>query len=321
MNALLVGLGEWGSIWLRELMCRTDIVLAGAADKNKKSWDKIPERSDCKYFYDAARAMDELKPDFVLNATPPDTHKTINDLAFDRNIPVLCEKPIATKWDDALHIVSRAADGQKLMIAENYRYTTRCRSIKEILTQNKIGDLTKIKIDFNRRHLMENYHKEMLNPILFDVGIHHLDMLRYFTGDEFKSVYADFFSPVGSWYKGFSNAVMCITMENDIKVLYNGSLDDHSCGTDWFADWVFTGENGILRFQNDFLYIESCGKTQHIALPQDNNSSFNAILDEFTAYILRGTLPQTHISDNIKTHNIANAAVNSFEKGRIIYAD
>jgi predicted dehydrogenase len=168
---------------------------------------------------------------------------------------------------------------------------------------------------------MENYHKEMLNPILLDVGIHHLDMLRYFSGCEFKSVCADFFTPAGSWYKGFSNAVMCIIMENNIKVLYNGCLDAHSCGTDWYADWVFTGEKGILRYQKNFLYIDSGGQTQQIALPQDNNSSFNAILDEFTEYILRGTLPQTHISDNIKTHSIVNAAVNSFEKGRIIYAD
>ena len=320
MRALLAGLGEWGIFWYRELTRRTDIVLAGAADKNVKSWDKIHEKGNCKFFTDAAAAMDELKPDFVLNATPPDAHKSINNLAFDRGIPVLSEKPIAANWDDVLHIVSRANSGHKLMIAENYRYTPRCRVIKEILALNKIGKLTGIKIDFNRRHKMENYHKEMLNPILLDVGIHHLDMLRYFIGCEFKSVYADLFTPAGSWYKGFSNAVMCITMENNIKVFYNGRLDAFSCETDWYANWTFTGENGILRYQNDNLYIDSNGQTEQVVLPEDNKS-FSAILDEFTAYIQRGTLPQTHITDNIKTHNIAQAAVNSFKKGSVIYAD
>jgi len=236
MRALLAGLGEWGVFWYRELSRRADIVLAGAADKNVGAWEKIQEKGNCKFFTDAAAAMDEIKPDFVLNTTPPDAHRVINDLAFDRGIPVLSEKPIAANWDDVLHIVSRANTGQKLMIAENYRYTSHCRIIKEFLTLNKIGNLTNIKIDFNRRHIMENYHKEMLNPILLDVGIHHLDMLRYFTGCEFKSVYADFFTPAGSWYKGFSNAVMCITMENDIKVLYNGRLDAFSSETDWYAN-------------------------------------------------------------------------------------
>ncbi|MCL2244328.1 MAG: Gfo/Idh/MocA family oxidoreductase [Treponema sp.] len=321
MRALLTGLGEWGVLWYRELSRRTDIVLAGASDKNEKTWDKIQDKGNCKFFTDAASAMDELKPDFVLNAAPPDAHRIINDLAFDRGISVLSEKPIAVNWDDVLHIVSRANAGQKLMIAENYRYSSRCRTIKEILSQNKPGNLTSIKIDFNRRHFMENYHKEMLNPILLDVGIHHLDMLRYFTGCEFKNIYTDFYTPAESWYKGFSNAVMCITMENDIKVLYNGRLDAHSNETDWYANWTFTGVNGILRYQNDSLYFDTGGQTEQITLPEDKNTSFNVILDEFTAYILRGTLPQTHISDNIKTQSIAQAAVNSFEKGKVIYVD
>jgi hypothetical protein len=74
-------------------MNRKDIVLAGAADSDEKSRKKIPDDNNCKFFTDAAHAMDELKPDFVLNATPPDSHKIINDFAFDRSIPVLCEKP------------------------------------------------------------------------------------------------------------------------------------------------------------------------------------------------------------------------------------
>jgi len=320
MRALLVGLGEWGALWYKGLMCRTDIHLAGAADLNIETWQKFQKNTDCQFFTDAGKAMDELKPDFIINASPPDSHKVINDLAFYRNIPVLCEKPIAGNWDDVLHIMSRTQDGQKLMIAENYRYTSQCRFIREIISQEKIGKICSIRIDFYRRHFMENYHKEMLHPMLLDVGIHHLDMLRFFTGSEAKSIFADFYTPEGSWYKGYSNAVLYITMENGIKIVYNGSLDAPSNQTNWYGNWIFTGENGFLRYQNNCLYLDFDEQSTPITLPENNDDmAANAILDAFLAYIQQGTLPETHISDYIKTHNIAQAALCSFEKGGTCY--
>jgi len=334
MRVLLVGLGEWGALWYKELTSRTDIHLAGVADLNIETCQKIKKKADCQFYSDAEKAMNELKPDFIINSSPPDAHKAINDLAFDFNIPVLSEKPIAGNWEDILHIVSRAQNGQKLMIAENYRYAPTCRLIKKILLQKKIGNLSGIRIDFHRRHFMENYHKEMLHPMLHDVGIHHLDMLRYFTGSEAESVYTDFFTPAESWYKGYSNLLLHITMKNGVKVVYNGSLDGPLNETNWHGHWIFTGDKGVLRYQNSNLYFDfedpqttqkgeiSAVKTEIVAIPENNDkNAFNIILDAFIAYVQHGTLPETHISDNIKTHNIAHMALCSFETGGKYNAD
>jgi len=315
MRVVLVGLGEWGTSWYKTLINRTDIRLVGIADLNIEMSHKIQKNPECQFYTDAGKAMNELKPDFIINASPPDAHKIINDSAFDLNIPVLSEKPIAINKDDVFHIVSRAKDGQKLMIAENYRYSSNCRFIKEILLQKKIGNLSGIRIDFHRRHFMENYHKDMQHPLLHDVGIHHLDMLRYFTGSEAKSVYADFYTPTGSWYKGYSNAVLFLTMENGVKVVYNGSLYAPLNETKWHGNWIFTGDKGILRYQNDNLYLDSDNQSEQITLPKNNDSTLNAILDQFITYVQHGILPETHISDNIKTYNIALMALCSFETG------
>ena len=301
MRALLVGLGAWGGLWYEKLILRDDIELAGAVDSNTQRWKG--DNAACRFYTDAGEAMDELKPDFVLNATPPKVHRQINDLAFDRGIPVLCDKPIAEDHGDALHIVSRAANGQKLMIAENYRYAPQSRHIKSCLMQEPPGTIREIQILFRRRHHIENYHMSMEHPLLMDVGIHHLDMLRYFTGSEAKSVYAEFRTPPGSWYSGYSNAELRITMENGVKVTYSGSLDAGANETGWYGRWGFTGENGVLTFEPD---------------DGEANAGGDAVLGSFLDYIRNGTLPETHISDNFKTYGMARAALCSFQKRKEI---
>jgi predicted dehydrogenase len=287
MRVLLAGLGSWGALWQKWIERRDDLMLAG-----------VIEIGD-----DAGEAMDRVKPDFVLNATPPTAHKSILDMAFDRNIPVLSEKPIAESHEDVLHIAARAQNGQKLMIAENYRYMPEARRMNEQLRNADIGEITEIQIDFGRRHTVgpDNYHMRMEHPMLLDVGIHHLDLLRRLTGNEAKRVSACFHVPAGSKYRGYCDAAIRIEMENGAKVVYNASLDTARVATGWLCHWVFTGEKGKLRFA-----------------PPDGaaDSGIDPVLDAFIAYVRHGIVPETHISDNLKTYNIAHAALTSFETGK-----
>ena len=326
MKALLIGLGEMGRAWYRALAARSDMVLVGVADANPATWEKIvaddaaasarpdekiPANPPCAFFTDAAAAMDELRPDFIVNVTPPHVHLRINGLAFERNIPVLCEKPIAESAADVRAILEYA-HGQKLMIAENYRYMAQIRHIKSLLDENHVGEIQSVNIFFSRRHSMTNYHRDMEHPLLLDVTIHHLDMLRYLAGDEAESVFADFFTPAGSWYKGYSNASLSIKMANGARVLYGGSLDAHENSTDWYGDWTIRGTKATLKYANDRL--TSCDGQQSVPLPLPENTDdgMGAILDNWLAFLQGGALPATHISDNMKTDAIARAALRSF---------
>ena len=300
MKALLVGLGIWGTLWYERLTEHKDVRLTGAVDADKQKWK---DDTGVRFFDDAEKAMDILKPDFILNATPPVAHKKINDLAFDRNIPVLSEKPIAEEHEDVLHIVNRAADGQRLMIAENYRYVPQIRKIKNCLEDSKAGVIKEVNILFQQTHHIDNYHMTMKHPMLMDVGIHHLDMLRYFTGSDAKTVNAQFRIPAGSWYNGYSNAELRILMQNGVNATYSGSLDADVIDSSWYGTWTFICENDTLRFE-----------------PEDGNvnTGLDAVLDSFLDYLHNGTMPETHISDNYKTYQIAHAAICSFSTGKDI---
>lgn len=310
-----IGLGEFGFGWFEALAEHDDISLVGIVDFDASKLQKARDYRDCALYSDAATAMDEQKPDFIVNATPPAAHKLINKLACDRNIPILCEKPIAENYDDALDLLDRAKSGQKIMIAENYRYTDENRFVKSVIGGHNF-DI--IKINFRKCHFMTNYHKDLLHPLLLDVTVHHLDLLRYFTGSEVNDVYADFYTPEWSWYKGYSNAAICLTMENGIKVFYNGSLDAYDDETSWNGSWEFSGENGVLRYNGYALSLSQSGRVSDIPVPQSATSDKNAMLDDFITYLKTGSLPQTHIFDNIKTFEIVHSALQSFESKKVV---
>src|SRR5512141_460623 len=52
-------------------------------------------------YLDAARMMDEVKPDLVDIITTPESHLQFVTLAAERGIPAICQKPLAPTWDEA----------------------------------------------------------------------------------------------------------------------------------------------------------------------------------------------------------------------------
>ena len=309
MKVLHIGMGEWGIWWFHALKERSDIEIVGIVDLDERK--KV---EGFEFYTDAEKAMDELQPDFILNATPPANHLAINKLACARNIPVLCEKPITENFEEATETLALAQAGHKIVIAENYRYFAGPLRVKETLERGLIGKVSSINIRFSKKHQMHNYHAKLEHPLLMDVTMHHFDLLRYFTGAEVDKVFADFFTPEWSWYKGYSNVSTTMAMDNRIRVNYLGSLDSHM-ETSWNGTWEFIGEHGSVIFDNDAVYVHKDKTTKKLnALTGVTVFDKDLILDEFIAYIQGGSMPQTHIFDNIKTFKIAHAAIQSFEK-------
>ena len=316
MRVLHIGMGEWGISWFHVLQERKDITIVGVVDL-----DESKRVMHNKFYTDVALAMDELKPDFIVNATPPSAHQQINRLACERNISILCEKPISESYSDALELLDYARKGHKIVIAENYRYIDINRRVKDVIASGVLGEITSINIKFGKRHRMTNYHSNLKHPLLLDVTMHHMDLLRYFSDLEVKGVYADFFTPEWSWYKGYSNVVTTMTLTNGIHVQYCGSLDAH-LETSWNGSWEFVGANGSLLFEQDRVYLHKNGESQILhAIDEHAPSDKDLLLDEFLDYLRWGKIPQTHIFDNIKTFQIIREAITSFKIRKEVQID
>ncbi|MBL9213489.1 MAG: Gfo/Idh/MocA family oxidoreductase [Opitutaceae bacterium] len=147
---------------------------------------------------DLARMLDVERPDFIDIITPPETHLEVVRLAAERGIAIICQKPLAPTWDEAVAVVSAARDaGVRFMVHENWRWQPWYREMKRQLAAGAIGELFSIAVRMRvgdgwpadaylaRQPFFRTYSR----LLMYETGVHFLDTFR-FLGGEITSVYA-----------------------------------------------------------------------------------------------------------------------------------
>ncbi|MEF3305978.1 Gfo/Idh/MocA family protein [Paenibacillus sp. GYB003] len=310
MKAILVGLGAAGFGWYKRLRDRG--LLAAVAEPNiamkaKMGNDPFP------FYTSLAEALEQESADFVVNVTPPGAHSAVNHAAFDRKLPVLCEKPISFDYGESVDIVARAAkENIPFMIAENYRRFPHMRKMKQLLEQGAIGDVSFIDIRFYRYHRVErNYTVQMLD----DIGVHHFDLLRYLTGREGEAVQARLFNPPGGWREegAVLSAQAIVEMEGGIAAGYSASIAARGPETPWSGDWRIEGTEGAIELIGQSIRLTAGGRTE----PVDDFAGVDAsdALSEFVASLREKREAETSGRDYLKTQALVHFAKLSAESG------
>lgn len=314
IKLIQVGLGSFGWNWfVKTIIPSKEIELIGVVDKNEvklaeaASVASLPKHA---LFTSLSDALQVLKPEFILNVTPPHAHLDINEMAFAHRIPVLSEKPISDSYEEAVQIYQTALERQiPFMIAENFRFQPAFRHLKELLNEKVIGHVSRLDVSFFKQHKMFNYHQSLKHPLLLDVTIHHLDVMRYLLGCEAASVYADSWLPPWSWYQELSNANLSITWESGVHTSYRGSLDASNGWTDWNGTWRIEGDQGVLRYDHGRILLND----NEVIIPLETEpfNSQTAVLNEFISALKEGRHGETDIRDNWHTFELTYAAIRS----------
>lgn len=314
MKLVMAGIGNFGISWYTQLKTHYPRLRVAVADPDARKANLLAAGDP--FYPSLEEALDREQPDFLLNLTPPAVHTRTNHLAFDRRLPVLCEKPIAEDYREAVEVVERAArEGIPFMIAENYRRRATMRKARLLIEQGAIGSLTGIDCQF-RRDFWENkaYLLAMPNPLLVDVAIHHLDAVRYLSGSEGQRIFAYNYNPPGSPFPGNAAVVLLIELSSGARVTYNGSLAAKGAETDWMGRWRIEGSAGVLHIERQ-LYLEQGGK---LTLVRDRRGiDRSTCLDEFLSALREGRRPESSGEDYLKTQSLVHFAEISHASGRM----
>ena len=159
--------------------------IAGRAEKFAEKW-RIS-----KAYLDVIEMFDKEKPDFVDIVTRPQSHLPLLDLAAERGIHVICQKPMAPTWDECLTMVETSARRKiRLIIHENWRWQPWYREINRLLELGKIG--TPFYAGFFMRkgdgrgptpYPAQPYFREMERLLIYEMGVHFLDVFRFLFGE------------------------------------------------------------------------------------------------------------------------------------------
>jgi predicted dehydrogenase len=229
-----------------------------------------------KWYSDANELINDPEVNAIYIATPPSSHKELTLLAIAAGKPVYVEKPMCLNVAEAKQMADAAKEKNiKLTVAHYRRAQPKFKKIKELLSQNIIGDIRFVQLNFYRKPLAP---EELLVPktawrveksiagggLFHDIAPHQLDLLLYYFGE-------------AEQVKGIAKNQAGIYSVADIvsgQILFkNGTLFN---GTWCFASAIekdeveIVGSKGSISFSafgSNEIFVDQNGKKEMYGFP------------------------------------------------------
>jgi predicted dehydrogenase len=200
-------------------------------------------------------ALNNDKIDAVIIATPTVFHKEIAVAFAKQGKHILCEKPMAMNVAECEEMIAETEKNKvKLQIGFMRRFDKSFIAAKQRIEAGEIGDVVVVKSLTHGPSIPKpwQYDIKKSNGPLAEVNSHDIDTLRWFTGGEFREVYAiagNYRCPEAK--EGFpdfyDNVSMVSSFTNGMQGFIGGAV---SVGYGYDARVEIVGTNGVLFIGN-----------------------------------------------------------------------
>ena len=201
---------------------------------------KAEQYSIPKYYSDYKKILDDEEIDAVSIVTPTFTHKNIITEALKAGKHVLCEKPPALNYEEALECEKTAKEtGKILMYGFVVRFTPEAAFLKKYISSGKAGEIYYAEASrLNRCNRVGGWfiNKEKSGGGgLMDAAIHEVDLALYLMG-----------YPKAKSVKGFATDI-------------NKNLPDkmEGIGAAWKSSDVNTYDRTVESFASGYVHFEN----------------------------------------------------------------
>ena len=165
-----------------------DVNLVAVCDKDSAKSARAASRFGIpRHYTNAEEMLQSEKLDFVDIVTTVSTHRSLVELAARHGVGAVCQKPFATNLEDADAMIAACEKaGVSLMIHENFRWQRPMLEIRKVLNQQAIGEPFFGRISFRHDfdvYAVQPYLAETAQFAILDVGIHLVDLARFFFGE------------------------------------------------------------------------------------------------------------------------------------------
>lgn len=300
----IAGFGKIGQLRFNILSSYKNIEIVGIYDV------KRPNTEFSGKFFDSFDALIEADIDAVFICAYNTVLANYTYEALSKGLHVFCEKPPAMKVKELMPVFeTHKQSGKVLKYGFNHRYHYSIMEAKKIIDSGEMGKLLWMRgvygkagsIDYHEN--WRNFKKYSGGGILIDQGIHMLDLIRFFSNDEFNKV--------NSY---ITTAFWNIEVEDNAFVLMQSKkgviASVHSSATHWKHKFLlemcfeegYINLDGILSgtrsYAPETLVIGkrefeditfAMGKPKETIMTFENDNSWKFEIEEFIQAILRGT--------------------------------
>src|SRR5919198_1799125 len=185
-----VGLGRAARMFhlpaLKQVAGATVVGGADASEEQRSSW---ASETGSPAFATFDELLERTSPEVVVVATPPDSHADLCLRAIEGGAHVYCEKPFVESVAEADRVIAAAdAAGRRVAVNHEFREKPIFKSVREEIASERYGRLVFCQI----WQLMElapwdeptAWRAAMANRTLFEGGVHLVDLLLTFFGEQ-----------------------------------------------------------------------------------------------------------------------------------------
>lgn len=202
---LRVGVAGCGAIarqaHLPLLQRRRDVKIAAVADSDELALAEAAHRSGGAQVYRSVEEMlGRAELDAVVVALPPAQHSSAARAAFEAGLHVYLEKPMAPGLDDAAAIMQAwQRSGRVGVMGFNCRANPLHVRLRELISAGRAGTIVYLQTFLSSAaRTLPDWKQQRASGggVLLDLGVHHIDLIRYLTGREITGVRASVSSRV-----------------------------------------------------------------------------------------------------------------------------
>ena len=310
--------------------------------------DIIPERAEAavaKYgcgtaITDYKIALNDPEIKAVSVCTPNYAHAFISIDALKAGKEVLCEKPAARTYAEALTMQEAQKEAKThLSIGVVNRFNTGVNHIKKLIDDGELGEVYHVYVSFRAHRSIPGLGGPFTTKAiagggaLIDWGVHFLDIVMYCCSDpEPVTASAECFSKLGvnmeeytytdMWagppdYNGtydVEESIAGLVRTTGPVITINGAWAQNINEDEMFIDFIGTKAGIRLKYGADFkLYSTKNGMLTTTNVSYNNENMFKKEIDAFVDTVGKDVTLPSNIDINIKTSKLMQALYDSAE--------
>ncbi|TJY44541.1 Gfo/Idh/MocA family oxidoreductase [Cohnella pontilimi] len=289
---------------------------------------------------DYRKILEDPEIEAISVCTPNNVHSTITIDCLRAGKNVLCEKPAARTYEEALEMQKvQHETGKVLNIGVVNRFNTGVNIIKKMIEDGELGEVYHVYVSFRSQRSIPGLGGAFTTKAiagggaLIDWGVHFLDIVMYCTGDpKPRTVTGQAYSKLGRDMKNYSyidmwagppnyegtydvdDFVTAMIRTEGPSITVNGAWAQNIFVNEMYID--FLGDKAGIRLQygSDFkLYSAKNGALLETSPKFNSTDMFQNEIDAFLACIRSGEKLPSHIDTVILTSQIMQAIYDSSE--------
>ena len=269
---------------------------------------------------DVTVMLDREKPDALDIATPPQVHREQANMAADRGIDILCQKPMTPDLAESERLVAEVGDRVRFMVHENWRFRPQYRQAARWLEEDRLGSVREFHLTTRSSGLVmrndsgtplalerQPFLAGLKRFIIMELLVHHLDTVRYLVGP--VSVAAASTARSSTEVVGEDAALISLKAAGGTFGTVVGNFSAAGFPPLPSDRLVLIGDKASIIFAGKVLRLSGeSEKTVSFNLEQAYQQSYDNAITHFTQALEQDTPFETDRLDNLQTLKLVEDA-------------